>query len=249
MEEETTGQRAPWLQDCVVSLSPCSDLLVVAREQKAVFLSAKWLTDDSGREEMTLAVSWTGTLSTDEGECVSSSICIPLASQKRSSTGRPDWTCVVVGFTSGYVRFYTENGVLLLAQMLHEDPVLTLKCRTYEIPRHPGVTEQHEELSILYPAALVTIDGFSLFQSLRACRNQVARATAAGSDVIQPPPLAYKKWGLQDMDTIVDHSSVGKRLFFKQSNYFCSYRWLIAQCWTEWWLTHLLIFYYITELK
>jgi len=38
-------------------------------------------------------------------------------------------------------------------------------------------------------------------------------ATAAGSDVIQPPPLAYKKWGLQDMDTIVDHSSVGRRLF------------------------------------
>ncbi|KAL3048931.1 hypothetical protein OYC64_008417 [Pagothenia borchgrevinki] len=209
VEEEPTEQRAPWLQDCVVSLSPCSDLLVVAREQKAVFLSAKWRTDDGGREEMTLAVSWTGTLSTDEGECVSSSICIPLASQKRSSTGRPDWTCVVVGFTSGYVRFYTENGVLLLAQLLHEDPVLRLKCRTYEIPRHPGVTEQHEELSILYPASMVTIDGFSLFQSLRACKNQVARAAAAGSDVIQPPPLAYKKWGLQDMDTIVDHCSVG----------------------------------------
>uniref|UniRef100_A0A667Y7Q3 RAB3 GTPase activating protein subunit 2 (non-catalytic) n=1 Tax=Myripristis murdjan TaxID=586833 RepID=A0A667Y7Q3_9TELE len=197
------------MQDCVVSLSPCSDLLVVAREQKAVFLSAKWRTDDSGREEMTLAVSWSGTLSTEEGECVSSVICVPLASQKRSSTGRPDWTCVVVGFSSGYVRFYTENGVLLLAQLLNEDPVLRLKCRTYEIPRHPGVTEQHEELSILYPSALVTIDGFSLFQSLRACRNQVARAAAAGSDAIQPPPLAYKKWGLQDMDTIVDHSSVG----------------------------------------
>ncbi|XP_027130580.1 rab3 GTPase-activating protein non-catalytic subunit isoform X2 [Larimichthys crocea] len=209
VEEETTGQSEPWMQDCVVSLSPCSDLLVVAREQKAVFLSAKWRSDESGREEMTLAVTWTGVLSTDEGECVNSSICIPLASQKRSSTGRPDWTCVVVGFSSGYVRFYTENGVLLLAQLLHEDPVLRLKCRTYEIPRHPGVTEQHEELSILYPAALVTIDGFSLFQSLRACRNQVARAAAAGSDVIQPPPLAYKKWGLQDMDTIVDHSSVG----------------------------------------
>lgn len=26
----------------------------------------------------------------------------------RSSTGQPDWTCVVVGFTTGYVRFYTE---------------------------------------------------------------------------------------------------------------------------------------------
>lgn len=36
-------------------------------------------------------------------------------------------------------------------------------------------------------------------------------AAAAGSDVIQPPPLAYKKWGLQDMDAIVDHCSVGKK--------------------------------------
>ncbi|MEQ2250719.1 hypothetical protein ILYODFUR_003749 [Ilyodon furcidens] len=208
-EEETPGQSQPWLQDCAVSLSPCADLLVVARQQKAIFLSAKWRTDDSGREEMTLGVSWSGTLSTEEGESISSVIAIPLASQKRSSTGRPDWTCIVVGFTSGYVRFYTESGVLLLAQLLHVDPVLRLKCRTYEIPRHPGVTEQHEELSILYPAALVTIDGFSLFQSLRACRNQVARAAAAGSDVVPPPPLAYKKWGLQEMDTTVDHSSVG----------------------------------------
>jgi len=37
------------------------------------------------------------------------------------------------------------------------------------------ITQQHEELAILYKRALVTIDGFSLFQSLRACRNQVAR--------------------------------------------------------------------------
>lgn len=35
-----------------------------------------------------------------------------------------------------------QSGVLLLAQLLHVDPVLKLKCRTYEIPRHPGVTEQ-----------------------------------------------------------------------------------------------------------
>ncbi|MBN3324848.1 RBGPR protein, partial [Atractosteus spatula] len=142
VEEDSVSQGAPWLQECAVSLSPCSDLLVVAREHRAVFLSAKWRTDEGGQEEMTLTVSWSGALSAEEGECVSSVICIPLASQKRSSTGRPDWTCIVVGFTSGYVRFYTENGVLLLAQLLNEDPVLQLKCRTYEQPRHHGVTEQ-----------------------------------------------------------------------------------------------------------
>lgn len=36
-------------------------------------------------------------------------------------------------------------------------------------------------------------------------------AAAAGSDVIQPPPLAYKKFGLQDMDTITDHTSIGTK--------------------------------------
>uniref|UniRef100_A0A4W4GYG6 RAB3 GTPase activating protein subunit 2 (non-catalytic) n=1 Tax=Electrophorus electricus TaxID=8005 RepID=A0A4W4GYG6_ELEEL len=196
-EDRTTS--VPWLQDCVLSLSPCSDLLVIAREHKAVFLSAKWQTDDSGREEMTLAVSWSGTLSTEEGECVNSVVCIPLASQKRSSTGRPDWTCIVVGFSSGYVRFYTENGVLLLAQLLNEDPVLRLKCRTYEIPRHPGVTEQVRSLS-----ARLQKSGRSRWACMRACVP-----AAAGSDVVQPPPLAYKKWGLQDVDSIIDHSSVG----------------------------------------
>ena len=34
---------------------------------------------------------------------------------------------------------------------------------------------QHEELIILFRKAVVSIDGFSLIQSLRACRNQVAR--------------------------------------------------------------------------
>ncbi|KAI6071904.1 Rab3 GTPase-activating protein non-catalytic subunit [Aix galericulata] len=192
-ESASKNQKNYWLQDCVLSLSPTNDLMVIANEQKAVFLVSKWKHSDQGKEEMQYAVGWSGSLNVEEG----------------SSTGRPDWTCIVVGFTSGYVRFYTESGVLLLAQLLNEDPVLQLKCRTYEIPRHPGVTEQNEELSILYPAAIVTIDGFSLFQSLRACRNQVARAAASGNENVQPPPLAYKKWGLQDVDTIVDHASIG----------------------------------------
>lgn len=35
-------------------------------------------------------------------------------------------------------------------------------------------------------------------------------AAASGNENVQPPPLAYKKWGLQDVDTIVDHASIGK---------------------------------------
>lgn len=45
------------------------------------------------------------------------------------------------------------------------------------------ISPQNEELSILYPAAIVTIDGFSLFQSLRACRNQVAKGSFSARSV------------------------------------------------------------------
>ena len=31
----------------------------------------------------------------------------------RSSQGFPDWTCIVAGFTSGYVRFYLQVNISL----------------------------------------------------------------------------------------------------------------------------------------
>lgn len=41
--------------------------VLVTDVQTVVLPPAKWRTDDSGREEMTLAVSWSGTLSSEEG--------------------------------------------------------------------------------------------------------------------------------------------------------------------------------------
>ncbi|XP_077997216.1 rab3 GTPase-activating protein non-catalytic subunit-like [Glandiceps talaboti] len=208
--DETDSSKKPdesWFQDCCVSLSPSHDVLVIAYAEKAVFLIAKW--DDEGAGGNKYQISFKGNLNLQDGERITSVMCVPLASQKRSSQGGPDWTCIMIGFSSGYIRMYTENGCLLISQLLHEEPVLRLKCRTYELPRHPGVAEQMEELTILYPTVVVTIDGFSLFQSLRACRNQLARAAASGTDVIQPPPLAYKKWSLQDQERKNDHISVG----------------------------------------
>lgn len=52
-------------------------------------------------------------------ELITSVLCLPIStSKKRNRTQTtPDWTCILVGFTSGYVRFYTEvifeNNLLL----------------------------------------------------------------------------------------------------------------------------------------
>nr|XP_022332543.1 rab3 GTPase-activating protein non-catalytic subunit-like isoform X2 [Crassostrea virginica] len=210
-EVQQADDKLQWLQDCVFSLSPVNDIVAVAHSDRCVLLSQKF--NGGGMEsgmDTKFKIVWEGSLQQEEGEQITAVMCLPLASQKRSVQGGPDWTCVIVGFSSSYVRFYTETGTLLLSQLLHSEPVQRLKCRTYESPRFLGDTEQHEELLILFKRAVVTIDGFSLFQSLRACRNQVARATASGSEtMLQPPPLAYKKWAVQEQEKLLDLCSCG----------------------------------------
>jgi len=70
--------------------------------------------------------------------------------------------------------------------------------------------EQIDELFILYPNAMVTIDGFSLYQSLRACRNQLAKAHASSmNENVDPPPLAYQKYRITEHEKINDATNVG----------------------------------------
>ncbi|KAK7079547.1 Rab3 GTPase-activating protein non-catalytic subunit [Halocaridina rubra] len=103
-----------------------------------------------------------------------------------------------------------QSGLLLLSQLFEEGSVVSLKCRT--LASGSSVTlaqDMSEELVILYPRSITTIDGFSLFQTLRGCRNQVAKAAASGGENINVPPLGYKKWGLVDQLLVVDCAAPG----------------------------------------
>lgn len=197
-----------WLQDTIISVSPAADLIALANDNKMVLLAPKYSSGKlDGENETSYTIVWNGSVS--ETETVTALLCLPLASQKRSTQGVPDWCCVIVGFSSGYIRIYTETGTLLLAQKLHTERVQQLKCNTYMPPRYLGVAEQHEELVILYVRCLVSIDGFSLLLALKACRNQVARATASGEANLQPSSLAYKKWAPQEIEKIEDCHTTG----------------------------------------
>ncbi|XP_078488494.1 rab3 GTPase-activating protein non-catalytic subunit [Ciona intestinalis] len=207
---EETSYRNSWIQDCSVSISPTTTFMAIAYQDKAVFLEAK--SDPTGyKSSSSFVVSWKGVLQEEPGEIITDILCLPLVSLKRSSHGSTDWTCVVVGFSSGYVRMYTETGSLIISQLLHELPVVQLNCRTYEGNKtsHNNSAEVGDELTILYNDTLIVIDGFSLFQTLRACRNQVALAAASGMTSIDPPPLSYKKWILRGLGPIKSHVSPG----------------------------------------
>ncbi|ESO01598.1 hypothetical protein HELRODRAFT_174556 [Helobdella robusta] len=115
-----------------------------------------------------------------------------------SSHGGPEWTCVL-------------SGTLLISQLFNEDPVVQIKSLTYSPAIYYGDIEKHEEIVILYPQTMVTIDGFSLYQTLKACKNQAARAAASGNvNMADMPLLAYKKWGLHELEAANDVTVCGR---------------------------------------
>lgn len=87
----------------------------------------------------------------------------------------PDWTCIVLGFESGSVRFYTEKCDLLLYEQLHNETVSSLRCQSQHSPRPDINTEfRVEELYVSYPSCVCVIAGNALFASLRTSRTQLA---------------------------------------------------------------------------
>lgn len=150
--------------------------------------------------------SYEGIVSQEDEE-VTSAMCIPLVSKKKTSPGAPDWTCVILGFIDGQVKMYTENGSLLISQMFHNQPVKAIKCRSYQPAATAMKHDQLEEVFILYQTVLVTMDGFGLFQTLRGCRSHIARCMYIFSRCIDDVSCEL----LELTDSIFKTNSTSKR--------------------------------------
>lgn len=102
-----------------------------------------------------------------------------------------------------------------------------IKCQSFKRASHSAAQEQPEELYVMYSASVVTLPGFSLFQSLRACRNQLAKGKinllrvgladflskfpvqGSGSGSVEAPPLVHTKWGFAEQEMVKDCQVLG----------------------------------------
>lgn len=81
-----------------------------------------------------------------------------------------------IGFDSGYVRFYTENGELLFEEQFHNENITSIKCQSQHNPRPDLSPELHpEELYIHYQSNVCLVSGQQLFENLKNLRSQLAR--------------------------------------------------------------------------
>lgn len=203
-----------FLNTSCVSLSPSGEFLVFGQQKTLSILSAKWDSHEEEEVKTKFKTTWTGNPCHNDREEITAVLVLPLIMPNKSSrtthtTEQTDWTCIVVGYNTGHLRFYDEGGDLLLSEQIHDEPVRYIKCQSYHPSKNSSYDDYAEELYVTFCSSVAIIPGFALFQTLRACRNHLARVKANFSEHISPPPLTLKKWAFVDHESVSDCEVIG----------------------------------------
>ncbi|XP_023289091.1 rab3 GTPase-activating protein non-catalytic subunit isoform X2 [Orussus abietinus] len=202
------------LQDVLVSLSSARDILVIALNTKIIILASKWNLLGHNDANNEFCIIWSDEIAMEPNEWITSISCFPITIlEKSSARGEVDWTCVCVGFSTGFIKFYTEDGVFLMKELFHDEPVLAIKCQSRHAPKYTGDVECTEEVHVLYGSTICILQGFSLFSVLRALKCHLQRARLSGTE--EPPAvnLVLQKWGFKNQDVTNDSKIIGATTF------------------------------------
>lgn len=151
-----------------MSFSPVGDILVIARERNIVVLSCKCSSNsDLNRFE----VIFSGAI--HEYDKIKAVLCIPFGSLSGGYSSYLDWTCILVAFDSGFVRFFTEECQYLFEEQFHNENIIGIKCQSqYGRTSDLNAILLLEQIFIQYQSVLVVLDGLTFFPILRKCRSK-----------------------------------------------------------------------------
>lgn len=140
------------------------------------------------------------------GEEITAILCLPLFVPSTRSTQN----YVMCGYNTGWIRVFSDAGVLLTEQQLETTPVISMKIRTppavFKVTSHLAANDD-EDITILFRGnKAVCIDGQSLWMVLRVCDGQ----RESGIDASRMhTAFTYKKWDFQHQEEVRDLVSLG----------------------------------------
>uniref|UniRef100_A0A2S2P4L9 Rab3 GTPase-activating protein non-catalytic subunit n=1 Tax=Schizaphis graminum TaxID=13262 RepID=A0A2S2P4L9_SCHGA len=201
--------------DTVNCVSPGGEIVVFGYDNKIITFTPKWFSSSTNDNiiSQTFQTFSSNDITQPNDEQITSVVCLPIAAidTKLSTHCSPDWFCIAIGFSSGFVKFYTEDGDLLLSQLFHNSAVLKLRCQSHQPAKiNPPTVEQPEEIAILYSEVMCTVDGTIFINSLRSCKNQLVKIQAKHTGDISISPLTYKKWAF-DVQKKINDAAIGPR--------------------------------------
>ncbi|XP_074601979.1 rab3 GTPase activating protein [Brevipalpus obovatus] len=198
------------IRKCLLAISPFVDILVFAHLNNVAVYRRK--------EETAHQLNGTTLFDLEPGEKITAIACLPFVSQQISNQGGLDWTCIILGFNSGHIRVYTESMSLLISQKLYNEPVTCIKVQSFSSSytsgrsHHVDGEKKVDEIFVFFRSTCLIIEGFTFYQTLRSCRNYLARNIGhAFAESLSTPgvSLRFKKWRFKNVERIVDADNCG----------------------------------------
>lgn len=206
-----------WLENSLVAISPSADIILFAGRslENTAFIAKLRMEPINQYTTRSLEIPL------DYDEQISSLLCLPIMSNQRTAAGLVDWTALVIGLSSGYVKFYTEQSICLLSLKFCDEPVVGLKCQTLKNNSNAR-SEAHfativDELLITHKTNAIVVDGLGLYENLRISKAEVVRNgfnyEPAYNLTNLPSILNCQKWLIENTrsSTVVDAELLGTR--------------------------------------
>lgn len=163
------------IENGLLAISPNADLMLFSCQspERVVFLAKLRMEPANEYTIKKLEIPL------DYDEQITSVFCLPIMSAQRTAVGIVDWTALVFGLSSGYVKFYTEQSICLFTLKFFETPVISIKCQTQKIIAS-GRSELHfptmiDGLLVASKSSAVTIDGIGLYENLKISLQDLAK--------------------------------------------------------------------------
>ncbi|KAJ2891728.1 hypothetical protein GGI21_005781, partial [Coemansia aciculifera] len=139
------------------------------------------------------------------GEAITSLLCIGVYMPHQQQHRPSQSLCVVVGYSSGYLRIYSMYGHLLTTHQFHPQPLIRIRQRMPAQANSAHTTgemryavEDVEEVCLTYAdGTVVSVDGRSLYLALRLCLSEALDGGA------EEPVFQYKKWSFELNEPLV----------------------------------------------
>lgn len=123
----------------------------------------------------------------DENQIISSILNVAIT----GGANYVDWTCIILGLSTGGIQFYSDNGTILYEKQLHNESILNIRIIG-------------EEITIFYPSCIVVLQTTHLIPLLKSLREMYSRAKTTKIDLMDKDyMLAFKKWEYKMCDIMI----------------------------------------------
>lgn len=113
-----------WLHGAFISIY--SDVLTIGYGSKFVVLNSKYEKD---LQQKVFGSSLKNVQLNDENEIITSILSFSVT----GGSSYVDWTCIVLGLSTGCIQFYSENGTNLYENQFHNENVLNIRLIGEEV--------------------------------------------------------------------------------------------------------------------